>query len=159
MRNFGLGTAAVLAVVLAACQEGRLPPPVTSVADEVAPAVTAKRVVAVYEGVLPCAECRGIRTELTLFDDDSTYKLVEVYLGTPDGDRTFQSDGTWTLRRSSFKDPKAAAIYELRPRQSGEERKYLIVDERQIRQLDRDGREIASRLDYTLRRKDSTAAN
>jgi copper homeostasis protein (lipoprotein) len=161
MRNFKIGTAAVLvlptvAVVLAACQQANIAPPVTSADDRVAPAVSVKKVLAVYEGVLPCADCQGIRTELTLFDDDSSYKLVETYLGTPDGDRTVESDGTWTLQRPR-KDPEAT-IYQLHPGKPGEARSFLIVDERQIRQLDREGREIES-LGYTLTRKESPAAH
>ena len=39
-----------------------------------------------YAGVLPCADCSGIRTELTLTKDPVTrepraYQLVETYLG------------------------------------------------------------------------------
>lgn len=152
MRDF---KAAVLvfaaAVLLAACQEGKVAPPVTAADDPVAPAVSVKKVLAVYEGVLPCADCRGIRTELTLFEDDSTYKLVEIYLGTPEGDRTVESEGTWTLRRP--------AIYQLHPGNAGEVRRYLIVDERRIRQLGGEGREDDSGLEYTLTRRDSTAGS
>src|SRR5215831_4012358 len=41
---------------------------------------------AVYEGVLPCADCEGIKTELTLYrkaesSDPATYRLSETYLG------------------------------------------------------------------------------
>jgi copper homeostasis protein (lipoprotein) len=163
MRNFKASAAAALvsltAVGLAACQEGKVAPPVTSADDPVAPAVSVKKVVAVYEGVLPCADCQGIRTELTLFEDDSTYKLVETYLGTPDGDRTVESEGTWALRRPTFKDPEAS-IYQLHPAgKPGEVRNFLIVDERQIRQLDAAGREIGSRLEYTLTRKNPPATS
>jgi copper homeostasis protein (lipoprotein) len=151
MRNI---KAAVLvfaaAVLLAACREGRVAPTVSAI-DPVAPAVSVKKVLAVYEGVLPCADCRGIRTELTLFEDDSTYRLVETYLGTRDGDRTVESEGTWTLRRP--------AIYQLHPGNAGEMRRYLIVDERQIRQLGGEERGDDSRLEYTLTRRDSTAGS
>jgi len=146
------------AAVLAACQEGRVAPTVTSVVDPVAPAVAVKKVLAVYEGTLPCAGCRGIRTELTLFEDDSSYRLVETYLGTPEGDRTVESEGTWALRRPSFKDPEAS-IYQLRPSKPGTVRKYLIVDERQIRQLGGEARDNASRLEYTLTRRDLAAGS
>src|SRR5262245_24060220 len=48
-----------------------------------------------FTGVLPCADCAGIRHELTLHSDQHsgqplTYALVQTYLGTRDGDRTFK---------------------------------------------------------------------
>ena len=143
--------ALVLAAPLAGCQGGRVAPMVTSTADRVAPVVSVKKILAVYEGVLPCAGCQGIRTTLTLFDEDFTYRLVETYLGTSGGDRTVESDGTWSLRRPSRKDPEAA-VYQLRPDEPGDVRNFLIVDEQRVRLLDRDGKEIGLR-DTTLTRK------
>lgn len=46
-----------------------------------------------YKGVLPCADCEGIETELTL-DRDGSYTLKTTYLGknaTP-----FENSGTYT---------------------------------------------------------------
>ncbi|HEV8577440.1 MAG TPA: copper resistance protein NlpE [Thermoanaerobaculia bacterium] len=137
--------------LLAACQ-GRVAPPVTSASDQVAPPVSVKKILAVYEGVLPCADCQGVRTVLTLFDDDSTYKLVETYLGALDNKRTVESDGRWTLRRPLRRDPEAT-VYQLDPDQPDKVRSFLVVDEEQIRQLDREGRELEPRLSYTLKRK------
>src|SRR5262245_27619507 len=65
----------------------------------------------VFTGTLPCADCPGIRTELTLNapaspgGDQGTYTLRQTYLGTPDGDRTFDTGGRWTLLRGSAPDP------------------------------------------------------
>ncbi len=140
--------ALVLAMPLAGCQTGRVAPTVTSAEDRVAPVVSVKKILAVYEGVLPCADCQGIRTELTLFDGDFTYRLVETYLGTPDGDRTVESDGRWSLLRPDRRDPEVA-IYQLRPDEPGDVRNFLVVDDQQIRQLDGNG-EIGSP-DATLR--------
>jgi copper homeostasis protein (lipoprotein) len=145
-------------VALVACQEVRVAPPVTSADDPVAPAVDVKKVLAVYEGVLPCTECQGVRTELTLFDDDSSYRLVETFRGTPAGDRTVESEGTWTLWRPALRDAERA-IYQLHPSGPGTLRNFLIVDERQIRQLDGQEREIDSRANYTLARKVLTATH
>ena|SRR6185295_6905132 len=159
-RNFKQGILPLLiAAVLTGCQVGRIAPPVTSVEDQVAPAVSVKKVLAVYEGVLPCADCQGIRTELTLFDEDFTYKLAETYLGTRDGDRTVSSGGTWATKRGLTGDPEAR-IYQLRSDTPGDVRDFLVVDDRQIRLLDRDGRAIESRrLDYTLTRKEALRAS
>jgi NlpE N-terminal domain len=51
-----------------------------------------------FAGVLPCADCAGIRTELTLFAEQPSgrpvrYELKHTYLGTRDGDRTFEKGG------------------------------------------------------------------
>lgn len=40
-----------------------------------------------YKGVLPCADCEGIKTELVL-NADKTYELTEAYLGKGDGKAT-----------------------------------------------------------------------
>lgn len=150
--------ALLLLVALAGCQGSRLAPPVTSVSDRVAPAVSVKKVLAVYEGVLPCADCQGIRTELTLFDEDFTYKLVETYLGMPDGDRTLSSDGDWTTLRGTAGQPDAT-VYQLNPGEPEKVRNFLVLDEGQIQQLDGDGRENESRLGYRLTRKNLSAAS
>ncbi len=150
--------ALLLSAVLAGCQGSRIAPPVTSVADHVAPPVSAKKVLAVYEGVLPCADCQGIRTELTLFDEDFSYKLVETYLGTPEGDRSFSSDGAWTTLRGKAGHPDAT-IYQLNPGEPEKVRNFLVVDEGHIQQLDRDGRETESRLGYRLTRKKPSATS
>jgi len=139
----------LMTAVLAGCLEGRVAPPVTSADDRVAPAVSVKKILAIYEGILPCADCQGIRTKLTLFDEDFTYRLEETYLGTPDGDRTAESAGTWTTLQGTGEDP-TATIYRLNPGKPEEVRSFLVVNEAEIEQLDRGGRKIESRLRYTL---------
>jgi len=47
-----------------------------------------------YEGILPCADCAGLKTELAL-NRDNTYSLKETYLATRDGDKAFSSTGRW----------------------------------------------------------------
>lgn len=116
----------LLAMAIVGCQTVKVAPPVTSAEDRVAPVVTAKKILAVYEGILPCGDCQGIRTELTLFDEDFTYRLVESYLR-KDGERTVESEGTWILLRPT--------IYRLRPAGPGTVRDFQIVDGRQIQEL------------------------
>jgi uncharacterized lipoprotein NlpE involved in copper resistance len=154
----GMGPILLVIVALGGCQS-RLAPPVTSTVDHVAPAVSGKKVRAAYQGVLPCADCQGIRTELTLFEEDFTYRLVETYLGTPEGDRIFESEGVWSTVQGTAEKPDAR-IYQLKPAKAGESRSFLVIDDQQIRQLDREGREIVeSQLDYTLTRKPPRTAS
>src|SRR4029434_9458109 len=161
MRNARKGSDALPVLLtlmtLAACQ-GRVAPPVTSSSDQVAPTVSSKKVLAIYEGVLPCADCEGVRTVLTLFDEDFTYKLVETYLGAPNSERTVEADGTCALTRPVQKDPEVT-VYQLNPGKPEQARTFLIVDERRIRQLDGAGREMEPRLPYTLTRKTPPATD
>lgn len=50
-----------------------------------------------YQGVIPCADCNGIRMELTLQDND-TYRLVETYVGKGD-EKPVEKTGTYTWSR------------------------------------------------------------
>ncbi|WP_209332663.1 copper resistance protein NlpE N-terminal domain-containing protein [Lunatimonas salinarum] len=46
-----------------------------------------------YEGIIPCADCQGIRMELKLENSpdktEQSYELTETYLETKEGDRVF----------------------------------------------------------------------
>jgi predicted secreted protein len=110
-----------------------------------------------YEGVLPCADCKGVRTELALYDDPSgagpqTFELRETYVGTKDGIRVFETRGKWSALRGKGKD-KDAIIYQLNPDKPNDVRYFIRVDDRLIRQLDRKQNEIKTPLNYTLNRK------
>jgi len=53
-----------------------------------------------YVGTLPCADCAGIRTTLTLYTMGGAgaplvYRMTATYLGTSDGDRTEERLGPW----------------------------------------------------------------
>lgn len=48
-----------------------------------------------YKGVLPCMECEGIYTELTIHEDSLTYKLSEKHLSDSTRIDTLLSEGTF----------------------------------------------------------------
>jgi len=50
---------------------------------------------ATYTGVLPCADCEGIRYTLNMFEDE-VFFLRMTYLGKGKGD-SFDDIGTWDL--------------------------------------------------------------
>lgn len=81
-----------------------------------------------YEGTLPCANCKGVLTNLTL-GDDKTFTISEKYLG-PDEKfeekGSFSWDATGSIISLSFK---------------GEEKKYL-VGENTLIALDENGNQI-----------------
>ncbi|QNL52328.1 copper resistance protein NlpE N-terminal domain-containing protein [Olivibacter sp. SDN3] len=62
-----------------------IPIDATSDAADMHNAQNSLDVVGVYKGVLPCADCEGIETEVELKDDD-TYVKKTKYLGKGDGD-------------------------------------------------------------------------
>ncbi|MGH7893348.1 MAG: copper resistance protein NlpE [Candidatus Binatia bacterium] len=145
-------TLPALLLVLAACT--RAPRPAVPLA---VPTADGRYLVGVFEGVLPCADCEGIRTRLTLYangPDDftrATYALVETYLGTSDGLQRFRAEGEWTLLRGDATDPDAT-VYQLDPGRPSTQRSFRVLDAQRIELLDREQRPIRSTLDYTLTR-------
>src|SRR4051794_38368415 len=51
----------------------------------------------IYSGKLPCADCAGIETVLTFIPDSMTYRMKETYLNTGEGDKVFESNGTYAV--------------------------------------------------------------
>lgn len=88
-----------------------------------------------YYGVLPCADCEGIATELTL-NDDLSYILTKVWKknGTAASD-TLKGKFTWqgnNIKLEGMGDKGRADTFK--------------VEENRLRQLDREGNEITSDL-------------
>lgn len=52
-----------------------------------------------YSGVTPCADCPGIKTDITL-NNDNTYSLNEQYLEREKTPRTFKGKFTWDEKGS-----------------------------------------------------------
>jgi uncharacterized lipoprotein NlpE involved in copper resistance len=88
-----------------------------------------------YKGILPCADCDGIETELEL-NLDKTYELKETYLGKGDG-KAFESQGSFQF------DSKNSSIIKLD--KAGDSRKYFVA-EGYLNALDMDGNEITGDL-------------
>lgn len=88
-----------------------------------------------YKGILPCADCEGIKTELEL-NSDKTYEIKETYLGKGDG-KPFESKGSFQF------DNKNSSIIELD--KAGDSRKYFVA-KGYLKALDMDGKEITGDL-------------
>lgn len=136
----------------AATTNGAAQPAAPSVSEEektkAAAAVPdpAARVLGAYAGELPCADCAGIRTELTLdevtdLSKPAAYRLRETYLGAKDGEKTVESAGTYTITLGAATS-KTAVVYQLNPDKSGESRLFLRVDDNRLRLLDKDRKEL-----------------
>jgi uncharacterized lipoprotein NlpE involved in copper resistance len=103
------------------------------------PAAGEPLVLGPYEGVLPCADCPGIRTELTLRRKaagwaEGTYRLVETYLdrGSPQ-----VTQGEWTTLRGDAVN-EDAVVYELNPDKPDRARHFERVDDKTVSALGRD---------------------
>jgi uncharacterized lipoprotein NlpE involved in copper resistance len=85
-----------------------------------------------YTGVLPCADCEGIQTRITLYSD-YTYKMWYQYMGK--GDETFNESGTF--HREGDSD-----VITL----EGKDSFQYKVGENTLTHLDADGRVITGEL-------------
>ncbi|HFZ8995133.1 TPA: envelope stress response activation lipoprotein NlpE [Citrobacter freundii] len=91
-----------------------------------------------WRGVLPCADCAGIETDLFL-EKDGTWVMNERYQGAREEPSSFASYGTWarTADRLVLTDSKG-------------EKSYYRVKGEALEMLDRDGNPIVSQFNYTL---------
>jgi len=95
-----------------------------------------------YSGILPCADCEGIQTIITL-NKDNTYKKTTAYLGKPNN--SYEEIGTFSWR----KDLNSIALNA----QNGELTIYK-VEENRLRMLDQEGLKVKGELtDYYLLQK------
>jgi copper homeostasis protein (lipoprotein) len=106
----------------------------------------------VYEGTISCADCEGIKMRLKLENrsgaDDKTYELTETYLGTKDGNRSFQSRGIYQITYGHENDPSAILITLVD--KNKEQRVLIQEDSENLTLLNQEGKKISSQLNYTL---------
>lgn len=86
-----------------------------------------------YEGDIPCADCPGIETKLTLHED-KTYELSVLYEDRQKNPTLTKGSFTWNETGSVIKLDKA-----------GTETQYRVEENRLV-MLDRSGKEIESAL-------------
>ena len=99
-------------------------------------AIVKKDLSGVYVGTLPCADCPGIETILTL-NPDMTYEMVETY---QDRDAVFTSGGHWTYSAETFQITLTEA-----------ERSYLLVGD-SLEMLNLQGERIRAHYNLMLRK-------
>jgi heat shock protein HslJ len=96
-----------------------------------------------YSGILPCADCSGIETELTL-NADNTFVLTTSYLGKQDSEtNTLKGKFEWNRNEINLLGIK-----------NGERPTTYKVEENRIRQLDMKGNKITGDLaqNYVLKK-------
>ena len=116
----------------------------------------AATVLGTYTGILPCADCAGIRTDLWVYADQPSgearrYGLRETYIGTRNGDRTFERSGHLKVVQGAKSDPKAT-VYQLDSDQPDGRRNFLRASDTELRLLDRDLAEFKSSAPRSLYR-------
>lgn len=100
-----------------------------------------------YSGVLPCADCPGIRYDIDL-RPGNVYFLRMTYLNaTPE--RSYDDIGAWSLasdlRTLALRGSRQSPLL------------FAIADSVTLRKLDLEGQPIESELNYTLKRKEPYA--
>ena len=100
-----------------------------------------------YVGILPCADCSGLKTELTLYAN-GTYYLKETYLATRDGDKSYTSYGKYQRIKSRGRD-----IVQLNYDKPQEIYNFIAPDDDHLRVLDKELNEIDTPMNMTLDRK------
>jgi len=107
-----------------------------------------------FAGVMPCADCAGILTELHLFAEQgrpTRFELTETYLGSRDGDRSIGTAGQWGTIRGSAED-SGATVVQLDLGSVSTRRNFLRIGEDELRRLDANLREIPSTVPHSLHR-------
>ncbi len=109
----------------------------------------------VYEGIIPCADCAGIRLELALDEASSlprrAYRLTETYLGTTEKDSIFSRFGSYRVIRGNKQHPDIE-LYEIDP-DLKENRYFIRKSPDTLLVADRQGNLIDSKLPYYLIQK------
>jgi copper homeostasis protein (lipoprotein) len=109
-----------------------------------------------FAGVLPCADCAGILTELRLYAEQPSgraarYELTETYLGAVDGRGSIGTAGRWATLRGSASDANATVI-QIDLGRIDARKNFLRAGDDELRLLDRNLREILSNVPHSLLR-------
>jgi copper homeostasis protein (lipoprotein) len=109
-----------------------------------------------YTGTLPCVDCDGVETILSLYqpagkNGDYQFKLQETYKGIQEGkDVTLHSEGAYGVvhKNAAAQD---MTIIQLNPEKDKALQRYFErISEHELRMLDKDGKPIAGRQPHSL---------
>lgn len=109
-----------------------------------------------YSGMLPCADCSGIRTTLTLYrdqyDNPTRFELREDYLSGSKVELSATERGSWEAEKR-LQANNEFDVYTINPDDPEADRHYIKDAVNAIEQLDRNGNRIESNMNYRLLRK------
>ena len=118
------------------------------------------QLVARCRGVLPCADCPGIDTILSLFaksPNDLAHTRYVLESSYQERNNTFKETGAWTIVHGTPDNPDAT-VYQLKPKDSGQPTNFLRVSDNEILQLDSERRRMDSKLNFSLKKTTSRAS-
>lgn len=103
-----------------------------------------------YEGIIPCADCPGIKTTLSLNYSSKNYTLSETYLERNNG-KAFITKGSFDIKPRYENNPDADLLI-LNDDKSGRESYFarFSKDTAFVMMLDADKKPIQSGLNYKL---------
>jgi copper homeostasis protein (lipoprotein) len=116
------------------------------------PAVKPELILGHFTGMLPCADCSGIATDLTLIQatngsTEGSYIMKETYTGRDVP--PYITRGKWVTIQGDKKS-KTATVYQLNANTSEQPQYFLKVDDHTIKMLDSQKAEIKSGWNSTL---------
>jgi hypothetical protein len=114
------------------------------------------RLTGTYKGKLPCGDCEGIMSTLTLHFKKHTrygdYTLSDKYTGTPNGDISNDRKGKWCFTSKLIEADHKSLIIELDPDMHGRET-YYYVKKDGIIQIDKSMHGASPSADRTLKKQ------
>lgn len=110
-----------------------------------------------FTGTLPCADCQGISTELSLNGgangSSRTYTMKQTYLGKPADKSVVTSSGKWFLAKGNRQDPDAVVLQLIPTAGNIDPMYFLQVNDKEVKLLDRQQAEIKSRHNHSLKKQ------
>jgi copper homeostasis protein (lipoprotein) len=109
-----------------------------------------------FAGVLPCADCAGILTELRLFTEQPSghptrYELTETYLGAREGGGSLSTTNRWALLKGTSGDA-GATVVQLDLGRVDARKNFVRAGDDELRLIDRNLKEIPPALPHSLYR-------
>ncbi len=108
-----------------------------------------------YEGTVPCEDCAGIKMVLRLENKpdkkEREYELTENYLKTPEGDRSFETQGIYEVTYGIEGEPGAMVITLWDNNKAN--KSFVQEQSGDLTLLDQQNNRINSPLNYSLEKK------
>ncbi|MDN3668307.1 copper resistance protein NlpE [Echinicola jeungdonensis] len=109
-----------------------------------------------YEGTVPCADCEGIKMELRLENKpnkkERAYELLETYLKTDEGNRSFEYQGIYEVTYGLEEEPDAMVIT-LWDQNNSIVKSFVQEQSGNLTMLNQQNKRIKSPLNYSLEKK------
>ena len=152
-----LAFSATVIPLLLAQASTQQPPTQQSAQQQPAPMQGPITLIGRYRGLLPCADCSGVDTELALYAKsahefvNTRYVMKLTYQKGKGPAKTLAESGTWTLLRGTPDDPNAT-VYQLTNTKTGQLTNFLKLGNNQLQALDKDQHRIETAIPHTLSR-------